>query len=328
MVKLSVIVPVYNVEKYISECLDSILNTKYIEEIEVIVINDGSIDNTKNICKEYSLKYENVKFFNNKVNKGVSYSRNKGMEKANGKYLMFVDGDDYLDKDWYLIIRDKFKLKKDIILFNKTLDVKSKKLDIIYNIFCINLPYIPEISSKIYSRKFFIDNNIKFNPLIMSGEDMLLNADCLLKCSSFGICNESFYNYRLHLGACTKSFNPNFFDSNLEYYSCLLRLLNNSLFSDDVKTRIVNNFIYTSVYHHFHRLSFISYFKNKELYRFVFYDPYKVVLTKVDNTNDYYLKLNVFFFLVRCRLFFVIWLILRVVNFFKYFGNREIIRRS
>ena len=73
----------------------------------------------------------------------------------------------------------------------------------------------------------------------------------------------------------------------------------------------------------FHRLSFDKYFKNRKLYRFVFYDPYRVVLSRVDNTNVYSFKLKVFFFLIRYRLFFVIWLLLRVVNYIKYFNGKE-----
>ena len=84
-----------------------------------------------------------------------------------------------------------------------------------------------------------------------------------------------------------------------------------------------NNNIYMSTYALFHRLSFISYFKNKKLYRFVYYDPYKIVLSRKDNTNDYVFKLKIFFFLVRCRAFFLIWLILRIVNFINFFCGRE-----
>ena len=94
MAKVSVIVPVYNVEQYISVCLDSILNQTY-EDIEVICINDGSTDSSKSILEQYQKFDSRIKIFNQK-NSGLSAARNRGMEKACGEYILFVDSDDYV----------------------------------------------------------------------------------------------------------------------------------------------------------------------------------------------------------------------------------------
>ena len=98
MYKVSVIVPVYNVEKYIKKCLDSLVN-QTLEDIEIVVINDGSPDNSQKIIDKYVKKYpDKVKSYI-KQNGGLGSARNYGIEKAMGKYLCFVDSDDYINLD-------------------------------------------------------------------------------------------------------------------------------------------------------------------------------------------------------------------------------------
>lgn len=97
--KISVIVAAYNVEKYIEECLLSILNQTYTN-IELIVVNDGSTDNTKSILEQYALMYKNITVIHKK-NGGLSSARNVGIEIATGEYLSFIDGDDYIKEDMY-----------------------------------------------------------------------------------------------------------------------------------------------------------------------------------------------------------------------------------
>ena len=91
--KISVIIPVYNVEKYLSECLDSIVN-QTLKEIEIICVNDGSTDNSLSILKEYAFKDNRIKIIN-KENEGQGYARKVGLDSATGKYILFCDSDDY-----------------------------------------------------------------------------------------------------------------------------------------------------------------------------------------------------------------------------------------
>ena len=167
-IDISVIVPIYNAEKYINKCIDSLINqTK--KEIEIILINDGSIDNTENIIKTY--KDKRIKYFKNK-NQGIGKTRNFGIDKAIGKYIMFVDSDDYLEisacEELYnkiekenadLVVCDFYKdndgnLEEVIIPSFKTSNLKENKnllLD-------INLaPW-----NKIYKTELIKDNKIKF----------------------------------------------------------------------------------------------------------------------------------------------------------------------
>ena len=98
MVKISVLIPSYNVEKYIRECLDSIVNQTF-EDMEIICIDDRSTDSTLDILNEYALKDSRLRVYENKENKGVSYARNYLLNLAKGKYIFFMDSDDYLELD-------------------------------------------------------------------------------------------------------------------------------------------------------------------------------------------------------------------------------------
>ena len=114
--KLSVIVSVYNTEKYIEKCLDSLLNQTY-KNIEIVVINDCSTDNSLKILKKYAKKYDNIKLLENKENKGLSYSRNIGLDNASGDYIGYIDSDDYIDSDYYeKMMKAIIKEKSDIVI--------------------------------------------------------------------------------------------------------------------------------------------------------------------------------------------------------------------
>ena len=99
MIKISVIVPVYNTEKYLPKCLDSLVN-QTLKDIEIIIVNDGSPDNSQKIIDDYVKKYKNIKAFEKK-NGGLSDARNYGIKKASGEYIAFLDSDDYVTVDMY-----------------------------------------------------------------------------------------------------------------------------------------------------------------------------------------------------------------------------------
>ena len=93
--KVSIVVPVYNVEKYLDRCIKSILNQKY-QDMEIILINDGSTDNSLAICEKYREQDSRIIIIN-KANQGLSAARNDGVAAASGEYIMFIDSDDYID---------------------------------------------------------------------------------------------------------------------------------------------------------------------------------------------------------------------------------------
>lgn len=125
MPKFSIIVPVYNVEKYIKKCLDSIFNQSF-KDFEVIVVNDGTKDNSMDIVKKYDVKVINQE------NSGLSEARNTGVKSAKGEYIIFLDSDDFIEKDLLKEINDSLKNKPDVVRF-QIQDYKDGKVTNKYN---------------------------------------------------------------------------------------------------------------------------------------------------------------------------------------------------
>ena len=173
MPKLSVLVPIYNVEKYLEECLTSLAN-QTLKDIEIICINDGSTDNSPRILQKYAKKYSNFIVINKK-NSGYGDSMNKGLEKATGKYIGIVESDDFIESDafekLYKLARET---KADIVKANYY--YHSKNGDVLHRVVKnqkLNTPLSlavdasifleePGIWSAIYRRKFLLSNKIKF----------------------------------------------------------------------------------------------------------------------------------------------------------------------
>ena len=126
MSKISVIVPVYNAEKYLSRCIDSILNQTY-KNFELILINDGSKDNSIEILRKYENIDDRIKVIDNS-NNGVSKTRNIGVRLAEGEYIQFIDSDDFIDKNMFeYAINVMEQENADLVMTGFYLDIESKK---------------------------------------------------------------------------------------------------------------------------------------------------------------------------------------------------------
>lgn len=125
--KISVLVPVYNAEKYLKKCIESILNQTY-KNIELIIVNDGSNDNSYNIIEEYKNKDNRIKAVHTE-NKGVSHARNTCLDNASGAFFAFVDSDDYIEEDYLEILYNNLKkYNADISMCNcKTIEEDSNQ---------------------------------------------------------------------------------------------------------------------------------------------------------------------------------------------------------
>lgn len=182
MYKVSVIVPVYNTEKYIKKCLDSLVN-QTMKNIEIIVVNDGSKDRSEEVIKQYVDKYPQMIKYYKKENGGLSSARNYGVEKANGKYIAFVDSDDYIDKELFFYLEGYIEKNIDLIKFKTIKKYKDGKLEKISGpIFdeCSGEEAFNKLYSKdiliepawlyLYRREFWVKNNFKY-------EDNLYHED-------------------------------------------------------------------------------------------------------------------------------------------------------
>lgn len=129
--KLSIIIPVYNVEKYISKCIDSIMNQKLSkDDYEVIIINDGSPDNSKNIILQYQEEFSNILFID-QINQGVSVARNKGLDIAKGEYVLFIDPDDSIHENSIGEILE-VAIEKDLDILYLNLQVYDESDNFLY----------------------------------------------------------------------------------------------------------------------------------------------------------------------------------------------------
>ena len=207
MKKISVIIPVYNAEKYLTKCLNSIVNQTYTN-LEIILVNDGSKDSSLNICYEYKKKDDRIKVINND-NHGASYSRNCGISISTGEYIMFIDADDYIENNFierlitcneyetydlfiscYTDFYDKniFKEKKLIDENILTFDLKKDYLNIV--------KYLRTPWGKIYKLNIIKENNIKFPEDYITAEDQIFNFRYLKYIKKYRFLNECLYFYR------------------------------------------------------------------------------------------------------------------------------------
>ena len=128
--KISIIIPVYNTEKYIKECIESIIKQTY-KNIEIIIVNDGSTDNSVNIIKDYQKKYKRIKVINQK-NKGPSAARNNGIKHSEGDYILFVDSDDWIEENMVEKMINSINNKEtDLIICSYSQITNGKRKDFI-----------------------------------------------------------------------------------------------------------------------------------------------------------------------------------------------------
>lgn len=206
--KFSIIIPVYNVEKYIRKCLESILNQSF-DDYEVIIVNDGSPDNSQNIINEYVEKNPNKFKSFIKENGGLSDARNYGVEKASGEYIVFIDGDDYIENNFLEEIYKKINKKEDIDLIRIPIKQVSENGEIleVENLENSNLSgeelfiylrkkryCIEPAWSYIIKKQFWAENNFKF-PLKKIHEDFATMLLVVLKAKNTKVLNTTYYNY-------------------------------------------------------------------------------------------------------------------------------------
>ncbi|MTC74108.1 glycosyltransferase [Providencia sp. wls1919] len=202
---VSIIIPAYNVEKYIKKCLTSVLEQTHTN-IEVIIINDGSTDNTGNIIDTLLMNEKRAKILHTK-NQGVSSARNLGIEKSTGEYLIFVDGDDYLANDYVCYMLDLVETSKSDFCLSKNCftkknepQVKNREITILNSEDATALILSPDLVvgcwNKIYKRNLIVDNKISFSENLFYGEGLTFIIDIALVSKTVGIGNKKVYFYR------------------------------------------------------------------------------------------------------------------------------------
>lgn len=221
---ISIIVPIYNAEKYISRCIDSLLNQTY-KNIEIILINDGSQDNTYDIIKEYEAKYDFI-FCIHTENKGVSHARNLGMKKAKGRYITFVDADDALFSDGLeklfnlmtkcnpdVAIGTGIRLKddKESILYKESNQISLWEEDTIMVYLLNNHSSSQSVCRKLYKKEAL--DNIFFEEGRKVNEDVFFIFECFRNCKKIAYQDIMVYKCYLTPDSASRSeFSEKYFD--------------------------------------------------------------------------------------------------------------------
>lgn len=203
--KISIIVPVYNSDKFLNKCLDSILAQSY-DNLEIIIVNDGSTDNSANICDEYSKKDNRIKVIH-KDNEGVSIARNTALDFTTGDYISLIDSDDYIDNDFYeKLINCLSSNSADIALCKYTLDfennvVKPEEPGLEFFANEHNIKYLFTDKNKVnaYLCRGLFDANLfkseRYDESIKYMEDLHLFIRLIEKSKKIAVVNEHLYHY-------------------------------------------------------------------------------------------------------------------------------------
>lgn len=246
MEKVSVIIPIYNAEKRIGKCLDSILNQTY-NNFEIVCVNDGSTDSTENILKLYSNSDSRIIVINKK-NEGASTARNVGIENSTGKYIVFVDADDTIEENMIKrLVEELIEKNTDMVLCNfyyvnhtekiknkittdKTFISRKQFLKKFHNYYIktlINSPW-----NKLYVKDKISD---KFDSNLILGEDLDFNIKYLNQIEKVSIIDEYLYNYTVQN---SESITSKFKSTTNEYFCMYLKMYNDLFYNNKVTTSL------------------------------------------------------------------------------------------
>ena len=249
MPKISVIVPVYNVEQYLPQCLDSIINQTF-KDIEIICINDGSTDNSGKILEQYAQKDDRIKVIHQE-NKGISMVRNIGVEATTGEWISFIDSDDYIDKDFYkTLLSAAQKSGADVVQCGYNIfDDKTKKTCFTTPVIASNFQDVIQnfnrgyVWNKIWKSDLIKHNSLKFYPGIYI-EDILFSVEAANFIKKFQIIEYIGNFYRCNPNSiCRSSKNEEKIKEDI-YFVCskIIRLLEKQNRTDS-DIAIVSNFL-------------------------------------------------------------------------------------
>lgn len=215
LAKVSVVIPIYNSENYLESCILSVLNQSY-SNVELILVNDGSTDNSLEICKKYEKPSKVILV--DKINNGVSSARNSGINNASGDFIVFVDSDDYLPKDAIETLLDGYKKEEDVdfvygpfvyeydngksILHKLRLSAGIYETDSLKDRFLddgtLSGILISSACGVLYKMSVIREHNLQFNEKLKINEDGLFNLEYIMKVNHVKVLDRSVYTVRKH----------------------------------------------------------------------------------------------------------------------------------
>ncbi len=315
MTKVSVIVPVYNAEKYISKCVESVLAQTY-KNIELILINDGSKDRSKEILDDYASKYEGKILVAHQKNMGIANTRNKGIKLATGKYIMFIDNDDFIDEDYIeTFVKAAEKNKSDVVIGGYRRPDENGKIikvgEMPNNDFAKYLMLTPW--ARIFNREYIIENDIKFLDCNV-GEDIYFNLQAINISDKINSINYVGYNWYYNTESVSNTSHKSIKD--IDMYDLLnetYNVLNEKRILEKYLDKIEYYFLRFSVWLLVYSTKKLDYKTISEEYDKLFnwfeshfpnYKKNKFIKFSIDNgeTKIYNIVLVTFMFAQRCKL--------------------------
>lgn len=247
MVEISVIIPVYNTEQYLTECVNSVL-LQSVDDIEIILVDDESPDNAGKLCDQLAAEYKNIKVIHKK-NAGLGMARNSGLEIAEGRFVAFLDSDDYINEDYYkTMIVKADQLSADVCFslgYHQFGSGASNEIRVDYLkdiVFETNDRCIKEMSRMIsrspqkddgifgsacfgiYRLDFLKINNIRFkSEREYISEDVWFNMDCFKVADCICYCDAIGYNYRYNESSLTREYRKNRFEQLVSFSNELIK---------------------------------------------------------------------------------------------------------
>lgn len=332
--RVSIIIPVYNCEEYLENCIKSLLN-QTLTEIEFVFINDGSTDNSLEILKYYEKNDNRIKLINQK-NSGVSRARNIGLKYCSGEYIGFVDSDDFIEKDMYQnmyecaseknldfvicnYIKHIIKKDKDILQYCEFKPLKFNKDDIKQYTF---EHFIIQQDNgfnwnKLYKRSLIEENNLKFNESLTINEDLLFNLEYLEKVTYVGYVEKYNYNYMIRENSAMSAIHSNGFNGMKLIYSKTLD--NMKLWNLDIlkATKLINEYYVKMPYSYckqvFRNKNMNFYEINKQI-KVIIEDEFTQRMLKVIESEEIRLSLRYYIFYKVCNYEIIIFIYLYLLN--------------
>ena len=344
--KVSIIVPIYNEEKQLRRCVDSILN-QTIKDIEVILVDDGSPDNCGSICDEYEKIDKRIKVIH-KINGGLSSARNAGAEIATGEYIGFIDSDDWIEKDMYE--------KLYSIASSQNSDIAKCG----YNVVCegtVIEKFIPEVPQGTYEKeeimdnifpstiasKFLFSNKTKYSTLTawshiykkefydkcdltfvsereILSEDFVFNFQAYLKANRITILDNKLYNYDVRIGSLSRGYRSELYKRKLSFYNCFYKGLeqNNLIvkYQDRLNNQYINN-MFECIINESYQANKVKLFDRIKNMGNILEDQQLKQLLIHYPTKDMHLKGKITFFLMKNKLPLLFYIIYRMQRKFK-----------
>ena len=249
MPELSIIVPIFNGEEYLRRCIESILSQTFTD-FELILIDDGSTDNSRSICNEYALKDSRIVVYH-KENAGLVAARKSGLSLAKGEYIGFVDCDDYIDDNMYFdLMKSAKKDKSDVVASGIIIDFGTES-NVVLNSFAdgfydedsikniimpkmliysgfVKYGIIPGVVTKVFRRCVLEKALPNVFDEITIGEDVAITAYCMMDIKSLSIIETAGYHYVQLENSMVRVFNPKKYEKISALYSCVSKIKNES----------------------------------------------------------------------------------------------------